>query len=105
MARIRSNQPHFIYVVHEDGWFDGPSKIGTATVVKYRGDGLRSGNWRKLMIFATYQVNSRSDALVVERDVLSMFADQRITARDWVRVAPDDIARAVSTHPLVRKAT
>lgn len=94
-----SERPWFLYVICESGAEEtGPCKIGTASNVKYRIDGMKCGNWRPLEIQAIYASNSRSEAIRLESKILASFGDRRLAGRDWVKATPAQILEAFSLN-------
>jgi hypothetical protein len=81
-SRLSDLHGWYIYIVYElDGLY---SKIGTAATVQYRLSGLQNGNPRKLVLFKSWRVASRSDAFKVERAALARAEPKRVPNRDWV---------------------
>ncbi len=74
-----------VYVLAEEG--DEYCKIGSALTVKYRIDGLKNGNPRKLAVVADYHCQTRDAARAVEARALAMATAHRLPRRDWLKVS------------------
>lgn len=79
-----------LYLLTEDG--GEYCKVGTALTVKYRVDGLRNGNPRKLVLVGDWHFPDREDALAVEALVLSLASSHRVPRRDWLKL---DVSEAI----------
>lgn len=94
-STIPANEIWHVYVIAEDGAVDGPCKVGTARNVSYRLAGLQNGNWRRLVVLASFPVRGRAVALRIESQVHSQFAADRMGRRDWFECAPSKMVRFV----------
>lgn len=88
-------RPWSLYVMCEEGAeATGPFKIGTARVVKYRMAGMKSGNWRNLILLHEIRVPSESDAIALESCIHRALASHRIPTRDWF-LGPPSLALSI----------
>lgn len=82
MSRVKID-PHFVYVVYEDG-FEGPSKIGVCAKANAsnRFTNLNCGNWRELKVHALWVCDSSLSAYMAEALAHSTLTDLRIRG-EW----------------------
>lgn len=73
-----------IYVLSMPGY----SKIGTATRVWFRIEGLQNGNPHRLELEAVWHFRCRNEARAVEAAALNEIGLNRLPKRDWCRCSP-----------------
>jgi hypothetical protein len=82
-----------IYVISEAG--NQFCKIGTARNLKYRIDGLGTGNPRPLKLVNSWHLSSRDEAFKVEREILNRLVECRVAGREWFECPPRVLVDAV----------
>jgi hypothetical protein len=82
----------FIYVVGPDSGF--PCKVGVAENVKKRLSGLQTGNWEKLYIYHTEEMNSKSDAYRTEKIIHKRLKEHNING-EWFNLLASDLIKQI----------
>lgn len=98
--RSIGSDKYCIYVIAPDG--NWPVKIGVSHAPRARLSSLQVGNWKRLEVAKCFWVNSREDALAIEREVHRDYSEaKKWLLGEWVDTRPAEARERIEWAALI----